>query len=229
MPFHEFEERIGYKFNNEYLLKTALTHSSYSESKSDQPGQNNERLEFLGDAVLQIAVSDYLFFRFPEMSEGALTKMRAGIVCESSLVKKARELGIGEFLFLGKGEDMTGGRNKNSILADAFEAVVGAIYADGGFFCARDFILKYLSPIADEILDIYNSGDYKHNLQVLIQKTSPVPVTYIVTDTEGPDHEKIFTVQAVHSEKILGRGSGKTKKEAEQHAAYDSLRSRLDF
>jgi len=229
MQLFEFEEKIGYIFKNKDLLRTALTHSSFSESNYDLPGTNNERLEFLGDAVLEIVITDYLFFRFPDMSEGELTKMRAGVVCEKSLAKKAKELEIGELIILGRGEIITGGRNKNSLLSNAFEAVAGAVYIDGGYSFARDFILKNLSPVVDEVLEIYNKDDHKHILQVMIQKKSPVPVAYIVTDTEGPDHNKIFNVQAVHNDKILGRGSGKSKKEAEQNAAYDAINPWLDF
>jgi len=224
MKLSKFEKRIGYRFRSKALLKTAFTHSSYAHEQKTELISDNERLEFLGDAVLEIVISEFLFKRFPEMPEGELTRFRAGLVCESVLVKKARELQIGEFLLLGKGEELTGGRNRDSILADAFEAVTGAVFIDGGARHAKKFILKILSGNAEQIRDIYKMCDNKTYLQEIIQRTSKAPVRYKIVGETGPDHEKTFTAEAMHQNKVLGRGRGRSKKEAEQNAALESLK-----
>ena len=219
------EKRIRYRFNDAQLLMQALTHSSYAQDdKTKTQHPDYERLEFLGDAVLEIVISEYLFLRFPEMSEGELTRLRANIVCESVLVSQAQALGLGEYLILGKGEDQSGGRHKNSILADSFEAVAGAIYLDGGLECAKAFIIGCVADVVEDRRNVFKTSDYKTYLQELIQKTSQEPVTYKIIGEKGPDHDKIFTVQAFHSDRALGCGSGKSKKEAEQNAAFEAYK-----
>ena len=196
----ELEEIIGYHFKNKHYLTQALTHSSYANEKKLGKLGSNERLEFLGDAVLELISSDYLYARFTQIPEGELTKKRASLVCEPSLAYCTREFGLPQFLLLGKGEDMTGGRNRDSIVSDATEALLGAIYLDGGFANAKEFVLNF----------ILNDGTQ--------------PVEYILTKEEGPDHNKNFTVEARVNGKVMGQGSGHTKKAAEQAAAYQAIR-----
>ncbi len=219
-----FEDIIKYKFKNRELLKKAFTHSSYANEKHIEKYDNNERLEFLGDAVLELVISDYIYNCYPHIPEGELTKLRAGTVCEASLAERAREIHISDFIMLGKGEETTGGRYRDSILADAFEAVIGAVYLDGGIDAARKHILTQLEGTVGKIRLALNTLDCKTRLQEEIQKNSKEPIHYAIIGESGPDHDKMFTAAVSHDCVILGEGSGKSKKEAEQSAAMDALK-----
>lgn len=217
------EDVLKYKFKNKSLLKRALTHSSFAYERNMNPQFNNERLEFLGDAVLQIVISDYLFHEYKKMNEGDLTRLRASIVCEPTLAIVAREIELGECIVLGKGEARTGGHDRESILADSFEAVLGAIYLDGGLEVARTFVLNLFAPHIGTFSNNVSVQDYKTRIQELIQKTDKSPIKYITVEESGPDHDKTFTVHLSHGNKILGEGTGKSKKDAEQQAAKIAL------
>lgn len=209
---------LGYNFKNKNLLETALTHSSFSHENKNV--ENNEKLEFLGDAVLELTISSYIFKKFGELSEGDLTKLRASIVCEESLADKAKALNIGNFLRLGKGEEQCGGKNRASLLADAFEAIIGAIYIDSNDInIASKFIIKQMEKDILKKRQSFLKNDCKTYLQELIQKNSQIPIEYELINEEGPAHDKIFTIQVSHQNKILGIGKGKNKKDAEQNAA----------
>ena len=215
----EFQKLIGYEFEEEQFLKQALTHSSYANEKHLKKLSDNERLEFLGDAVLELTSSEFLFSHYPKLTEGQLTKLRASIVCEPTLAQCAEELHLGEFLFLGKGEDQTGGRHRKSVLSDALEAIIGAIYLDGGFANAKEFVLKYI------MTDIENKHlfyDSKTILQEVVQGEHE-QLSYILLDETGPDHDKTFTVGVLIGKKEISTGTGHTKKAAEQEAAYQAL------
>lgn len=215
---------IGYNFKNGDLLKTALTHTSFSHEKKNNI-ENNERLEFLGDAVLELVISKHLFTKFKDLSEGSLTKLRASIVCESSLAKVAREINIGDNIMLGNGEENTGGRERDSILSDAFEAIIGAIYIDSGDILeAQNFIISKMDDIIKEKRETFEMNDCKTYLQEIIQKHSIEPIKYEIVNEEGPAHNKIFTVRIMHNNKELGRGRGKSKKDAEQDAAFKAIK-----
>ncbi len=217
----ELENKLGYTFKNKALLLNALTHSSYANEAHDGTS-SNERLEFLGDSVLSVIVSDYIYKQFSKKPEGELTKTRASLVCEKSLCGFSRELDLGSFMLLGKGEDKGGGRERDSILADAFEAVLAAIYLDGGIENARKlvmrFILNELDHTEDEVFK-----DYKTALQEIIQRNPEESVTYILTRESGPDHNKLFEVEVHLNSNVIGRGTGKSKKQAEQMAAKQAL------
>lgn len=221
---HDLQNIIGYRFRDENLLREALTHSSFANEKKTGQMVSNERLEFLGDAVLEIVISEVLFKSEPVMSEGEMTRIRAGIVCEQSISKAARKIGLGDFLYLGRGEDLGGGRNKDSILADAFEAVIGSVFLDGGIDEAGRLCTGLLAEQIGDIKNMLNINDCKTYLQELMQKMSSDTITYEICKESGPDHNKMFGANAVHKNIILGYGEGKTKKEAEQNAAYDSIR-----
>jgi len=223
MDLTDLEECIGYAFTNKDLLIRALTHSSYANESNKEHGPNNERLEFLGDAVLETVISEYLYKNYPDMPEGELTGLRASVVCESVLVKKSVELSIGEYLFLGKGEERTGGRRRNSILADAFEAIAGAVFIDGGYARAKKFLIAHLSGEIVVKRGVYKIDDHKSYLQELIQKNDAANVRYQIVNESGPDHEKVFTARAVYRDRVIGEGTGRTKKEAEQCAARIAL------
>lgn len=214
------QERIGYKFKNEALLKRALTHSSYmNEQKINRTG-DYERLEFLGDAVLELVSSEFLYKEHKEVPEGELTKMRASMVCEPSLAFCARDIELGQFILLGKGEENTGGRKRDSITSDVMEAVTGAIYLDGGFEPAKAFIYRFiLSDLEDKQL-FYDS---KSNLQELIQGKLKKDFHYELLEESGPEHDKTFVVEVFMENTSLGKGTGRTKKAAEQQAAYQAL------
>ena len=219
----ELQDKLGYSFKNTEYLKRALMHSSYVPGV----GGDNERMEFLGDAVLELCVSEELFFRFPQMQEGQLTKNRASIVCEPALFEAAKRVDLGNYMLLGRGEDASGGRNKPSILSDAFEAVIAAIYLDGGFAPARDFIHRFVLSLLDLSTPVFEK-DYKTRLQELIHaKTHGKQVCYLLIGEEGPDHNKTFTMQAVLDERVLGEGKGHSKQSAGQAAAEDAL-SRME-
>lgn len=215
------EENLNYSFKNKNLLLNALTHSSYA-NEARNGITSNERLEFLGDSVLSVIVSDYLYKQFSSLPEGELTKLRASLVCEKSLCGFSRELELGRFLRLGKGEDKGGGRERDSILADAFEAVLAAIYLDGGMEVARrhvmNFVLRELKHTDDEVFK-----DYKTALQEIIQRNPEESVTYILTSESGPDHDKVFEVEVHLNSNVIGKGEGKSKKQAEQMAAKQAL------
>jgi hypothetical protein len=216
----EFQELIGYKFNNDKILGKALTHSSYANENSIEKTGSNERLEFLGDAVLELTSSEYLYELYKDKLEGELSKIRASLVCESSLAKSARDIKLGEYILLGKGEESTGGRDRNSITSDAFEAIIGAIYLDGGFANAKEFIHKFL-------LDNINTEtfffDSKTILQEELQKRNE-DFYYKLISENGPDHLKEFTVAVMIAEKEFTRATGKGKKIAEQEAARLALK-----
>lgn len=220
--FKDFQTKIGIHFENEKLLKQAFTHSSYVNEHRRKPYEDNERLEFLGDAVLELTVSQFLFKKYPMMSEGELTKLRAAIVCEPSLVTFANELNFGSLILLGKGEEMTGGRERPALLADVFEAFIGALYLDKGL----DIVIGYLERI---VFPKINEGafshvmDYKSQLQELIQRDGIGVIEYRVLLEKGPAHNKEFVSRVSLNGEEIGIGSGKSKKEAEQRAAQMAL------
>ncbi len=217
----QLERTIGYTFHNKKLLKQALTHSSYANEKKLGKLGCNERLEFLGDAVLELVSSDVLYARFPKIPEGELTKKRASLVCEPSLAYCARQFDLPKYLLLGRGEDMTGGRMRDSIVSDATEALLGAIYLDGGFEKARDFVLRFILNDIEHKQLFYDS---KTILQEMVQEKSRQALEYVLTGESGPDHNKQFSVEARINGEVLGNGSGHTKKAAEQAAAYQAIR-----
>lgn len=221
----ELEKIIGYKFNDMNNLKEAITHRSFANEHRNSQLKDNERLEFLGDAILDLIISKYLFDKYQAMPEGDLSKIRASIVCEGSLAKTARHMNLGAFILLGKGEEMTGGRTRSSILADAFEAVTGSIFVDGAFGDVVNFLQATLIENVDNLSIDALYTDYKTILQENIQKESTLPIHYEVTDEKGPDHDKDFYVAVYHGETCLGKGIGKSKKEAEQHAAKIALKA----
>ena len=217
----EFQQVIGYQFQNKNLLRQALTHSSYANEKHMHRLSDNERLEFLGDAVLEIISSEYLFNTYQDKPEGDLTKLRASIVCEPTLALCTKEMNLGKYLYLGKGEDMTGGRTRKSILSDALEAVIGAIYLDGGFASAKEFIHKFILKDIEHKKLFYDS---KTILQEIVQSDyKGKEIEYVLTGEIGPDHDKKFVVSLVVGDKTLGEGTGRTKKAAEQEAAYRAI------
>ncbi len=216
----EFERKIGYTFDDKEYIQIALTHSSFANEHKEY--KYNERLEFLGDSVLGLVISDYLFNERKDLPEGKLTRLRANIVCEESLSKVARKLELGKHLFLGKGEKISGGRNRDSILADATEAVIAAIYLDGGFEKAKDFILDNLRDIISNTVDGNIFRDYKTILQEIIQSKNG-KISYKLIEEKGPDHNKEFEMQVKSGASVLGVGKGKNKKEAEKDAARDAL------
>lgn len=216
----ELQRRLGYRFLNEALLSHALTHSSYANEHHLKREGNNERLEFLGDAVLEMISSESLYKNHPQMPEGELTKLRASLVCEPTLAQCAKEIDLGSFLLLGKGEESTGGRERSSVLSDAFEAVIGAIYLDGGFTNAKEFVEHtVLSDVENRTLFC----DSKTILQEMIQSDHKGILSYRLLAETGPEHMKRFTVCACLDETVLAKGEGKTKKAAEQEAAYRSI------
>ena len=216
------EKELGYQFSDSYLLNKALTHKSYTTERGGGL-KNNERFEFLGDAVLDLIVSDYSIQTFLDSSEGALSKIRAAVVKETCLAAIARDLKLGDFLLLGKGEEYSGGRNKSSLLANAFEAVAGAIYKDGGLSAAIKVFLPLLKGEINKVAKTSQFRDYKSELQEFTQnKFSCIP-SYKVVGEKGPDHQKIFEVSVFVKQKLLGAGIGKNKKQAEQAAAQEAL------
>lgn len=212
------EKKIGYKFKNKELLELALTHSSYANEK--QGRGDNERLEFLGDSVLGFVTAEYLFSTLGDRPEGELTKLRANAVCEKSLAEFANQISLGEHLLLGKGELMTGGRERPSILSDAFESVIAAIYLDGGMEEAKKFVLRFVS---ESTTDIAVATDYKTLLQEVIQKNPDEHLTYRLVAESGPDHNKEFTIEVYLNSNCIGTGKGHSKKKAEQAAAKEAL------
>lgn len=213
---HPLEKIIGYTFKDITLLETALTHTSFA-NESRQKTIHNERLEFLGDSVLSVVVADYLFHSF-DRPEGELTRMRAGLVSEDALFQFAQEIELGKYLRLGRGEDMGGGRQRPSVVSDAFESVIAALYLDGGLEVARAFILPFVTKGKTA------EADYKTQLQEVVQQNPEERLTYVLESESGPDHDKHFVVAVHLNSNCFARGEGRSKKQAEQHAAHEALR-----
>lgn len=220
----ELEKVINYKFNEKKYLLMALSHSSFVNEKRIEKLECNERLEFLGDSILNSVISENLFKKYPEFSEGDMTRIRANIVCENSLLISANKINLGKYLLLGRGEEITGGRNRASILADGFEALIGAIYIDSGYEQVKKFILTVMDMIISQYIQGNAKLDYKTELQEIVQKKCDAKVTYEVIGERGPDHNKLFISQVKIQDKIVGTGEGKTKKEAEQNAAKIAIK-----
>ena len=216
----ELEKKINYTFKDKSLLTKAMRHSSYANEKHLPKYECNERLEFLGDAVLELVSSEFLFYEHKTKPEGELTKLRASMVCEPALAYCAKEIDLGDYLLLGKGEDANGGRLRASITSDAMEALIGAIYLDGGFANAKEFILKFVLNDLEHKKLFYDS---KTILQEIVQAHFPYGVVYHLIKEEGPDHNKSFTVAVHIGEECYGEGTGRTKKAAEQEAAYHAI------
>lgn len=220
----ELENKISYEFKNLGLLDQSLTHKSYIHEYSLPPSASNERLEFLGDAVLGLIIGHKLISTYPDHSEGELSILRAAVVNEQQLARVARELELGSYLLLGKGEEQTGGRQKDSLLADAYEALLGAIYLDGGIEGATNSVLLQFSGIFQELGEKGAAFDFKTRLQEITQELFKKPPNYSVIKEWGPDHEKSFEIQVSIKNKIYGSGLGKSKKEAEQRAAAEAIK-----
>lgn len=220
----KLQENLGYYFHDLELLETALTHSSYANENKLHISKCNERLEFLGDTIVNLVASEYLYNKYPFYPEGELTKIRAKVVCEPSLAFIARKLKLGDFLFLGKGEEATGGRNRESILADAIEAITGAIFLDSSYETVRDYLLaNFEADIVSAVAKGDLFVDYKTELQERLQKASRAKIEYAVTKEEGPDHNKLFYMDVMIDKQTIGSGIGRNKKEAEQMAAKEAL------
>ena len=217
------KDNIKYEFKNKVLLRKALTHSSYANEQRARHLQNNERLEFLGDSVLGFVTADYLYNQFPELPEGELTKLRPAIVCEQALYEVAKELGIDGAICLGHGEESSGGRQRPSILADAVEALLGAIYLDGGIEPAREFVLSFIPKSAERARQGRMFKDYKTTLQEIVQKNRQETLEYRLAGTSGPDHDKTFDMELLLNSNVFASGQGRSKKEAEQMAAKQAL------
>ena len=213
----ELEAAIGYKFKNIALLQNALAHSSYANERWHNSLMSNERLEFLGDSILGMCVAEYLYCTFPDRPEGELTRMRADMVCEQTLANVAGRIGLGNHLLLGKGEEQGGGRTRNSILADAVESVIAASFLDGGMDAAKQFIQKFI--LVEVPVKKLHNVDYKTGLQELVQQKKNQVLTYTLVGESGPDHDKHFEVEVRLNGKVVGLGSGSSKKRAEQDAA----------
>lgn len=219
----EFQEIIGYKFTEEKYLKIALTHSSYAHENKAKNIKYNERLEFLGDSVLGLIVSKYIFENYPELPEGKLTKVRAAVVCERALFECAQNIDLGKYMILGKGEERTGGRTRMSILSDAYEALIAAIYLDSNLDVVREWVLGQLHEAIGEAVKGKISKDYKTEFQEVAQENGDVKIKYLIAGTTGPDHNKTFLVNVYLNDTLMGEGEGSSKKKAEQNAACDAL------
>lgn len=215
--------KIGLKVSDYTEVNSSLIHPSYVFEKGPNIGEHNQRLEFLGDAVVGLIIGEYLYRRFPERKEGELTKMRAAIVCEASLASAARNLGLGNFLLMGKGERLGGGAERASNLADAWEALVGALYLELGIEAIEEFIIEYLNPVIEEVSK-GNYGDYKTRLQEYVQKQPDSEIEYRILKEVGPDHEKQFFAGVFINGQLIAEGEGRTKKEAEQKGAQKALK-----
>lgn len=216
------QTRLGYDFKRATLLRQAVTHTSFVHEQALNQDESNERLEFLGDAVLELCISDFLYHKYSNLSEGELTRLRANLVCESTLTTIAKSIKLGEFLLLGQGEAHANGRNKSSILSDALESVFGAIFLDGGLDAVRNVILRLFTPHVEK--SNRKEKDSKSALQEHLQKNSRETAEYVITLETGPAHKKQFEAEAKHCGKLLGKGSGTSKKEAEQAAAKAALK-----
>lgn len=221
MSHKAIENKLEYSFKDRQILQKALTHSSYANENKDKHLDSNERLEFLGDSVLGMIVARTIFTKYPNMPEGKMTKLRAQLVCEEALHRIALELNLGEYIRLGRGEERSGGRERVSILADAVEAIIAAMFLDGGIDVAEDFIKRYV--LIGLKVEFSNVIDYKTKLQEEIQKTAGNHISYEMVGEEGPDHKKTFTARVLVNNKAVGEGVGHTKKEAEQAAAAKAL------
>ena len=217
----ELEEKLGYRFKNPDYLKTALTHSSYA-NEHRSVGDSNERLEFLGDSILGVVVADYLFKHYPDLPEGDLTKKRAALVCEKACCGFSRQMNVGKYLLLSHGEQNSGGRTRSSILADAFESITAAIYLDGGMEESRKFVLRFVLPLL-KASKPKTFRDYKTALQEIVQKNPEESLEYVLIGESGPDHDKHFSVEVRLDNNVIGKGGGRSKKEAEQQAAREAL------
>lgn len=217
----ELEKKIGYRFRDFSHLEHAMRHSSFCNEQKMSRLHNNERLEFLGDAVLELVTSEFLYVNHPAMPEGEATRKRASMVCEQSLALCAKEIDLGSYLYLGKGEELTGGRERASVTSDALEALIGAIYLDGGFTNAKEFVEKFVLNGIEEKQLFFDS---KTIFQEMMQSITTEPIHYEMIGEEGPDHCKIFTVELFVGERSAGYGTGKSKKAAEQAAAYDAIK-----
>ncbi|MED4780662.1 ribonuclease III [Brevibacillus choshinensis] len=222
MNFAQLQENIGVCFHDESVLRQAFTHSSYVNEQRGKRIQDNERLEFLGDAVLELTVSQFLYKTFPKMSEGEMTKLRAAIVCEPSLVKFAELLNFGDLVLLGKGEELTGGRQRPALLADVFEAFVGALYLDQGVDAVFTFMEKYVYPRVDKG-EFAQVTDFKSQLQEFVQQDNLGDIQYRIVEEKGPAHNREFVSEVLLNNRSLGVGTGRSKKEAEQQAAARAL------
>ena len=218
---NELEQKIGYRFSDFSYLEHAMRHSSYCNEQKMNRFMNNERLEFLGDAVLELVTSEFLFLNYPKMPEGEATRKRASMVCEQTLALCAKEIELGNYLYLGKGEDHTGGRERASVISDALEALIGAIYLDGGFTSAKEFVERFILNGIEEKQLFFDS---KTIFQEMMQSITTEPIQYKLVGEEGPDHCKIFTIELFVGNASAGIGSGKSKKAAEQAAAYNAIK-----
>ena len=218
---NELEQKIGYRFSDFSYLEHAMRHSSYCNEQKMDRFMNNERLEFLGDAVLELVTSEFLYLNYPKMPEGEATRKRASMVCEQTLALCAKEIDLGSYLYLGKGEDHTGGRERASVISDALEALIGAIYLDGGFTSAKEFVERFILNGIEEKQLFFDS---KTIFQEMMQSITTEPIHYKMVAEEGPDHCKTFTIELFVGEQSAGIGSGKSKKAAEQAAAYDAIK-----
>lgn len=216
----ELENKIGYRFRDFSYLEHAMRHSSFCNEQKMNRLDNNERLEFLGDAVLELVSSEFLYMNYPTMPEGEATRKRASMVCEQTLALCAKEIDLGNYLFLGKGEELTGGRDRSSVTSDALEALIGAIYLDGGFTSAKEFVEKYVLNGIEEKQLFFDS---KTIFQEMMQSITAEPIHYELIGEEGPDHCKTFMVELFVGDRSAGKGNGKSKKAAEQAAAYDAI------
>ncbi len=228
MNLQDLESELGFTFNDKGLLTRALTHRSYLNENPDLPYLDNERLEFLGDAILDFVAAEFLYQHYPEMSEGNLTSLRAALVKGESLARFAVDLGLSPYLFMSRGEDAAGGRARVPLLAGAFEAMIGALYLDQGLYTARTFILRFILPEAEHIHNERLDRDPKSVLQEMSQGQLQVTPQYRLVETRGPDHAKEFTVEAVLGDRVFGTGSGRSKQIAEQEAARVALENLRD-
>ncbi|MBQ6998890.1 MAG: ribonuclease III [Clostridia bacterium] len=220
---HELEKKLGYTFKNAAFLRDALTHRSFLNECSSEARVCNERLEFLGDAVLEIAVSEYIYKNYPDLGEGKMSQIRSVVVCESGLYAFAKEMNIGKFIYMAHGEDSSGGRDKPSILSDAIEAIIAAVYLDSDFNTAKDFVIKHFEKyIVSAINNKKSDDDYKSRLQEYALSKAH-KIDYILIKESGPDHEKVFTVKVLYNDEISSTGTGTSKKKAQQQAAKAML------
>ena len=227
LDFKGLQDKIGYHFKNEAFLKTALTHSSYSNEVKAKgiKEECNERLEFLGDSILSLLVSEYLFDRFSSKMEGDLSKIRAAVVCEKALDVYAKEIRLGDYLYLGRGEELNNGRERASIIADAFEALLASIYLDSGnnLEVVREFLMPKVIPEVNTVIEGVAFEDYKTTLQQVVQQAEGEVLEYVLVDEYGPDHNKTFVMEAHLNSNVIGRGKARSKREAEQLAAKEAL------